>query len=442
MLDNISFWELSQLEKKQYTQLLERAEGDLSDYLKKVTSIIEQVRKDGDSALIEFTARFDNADISQNGGICVTDAEINSAESRISPELREAIVSAADNIHRYHQNQMPKPMSMMPINSGVLVGERWGPIPSVACYVPRGKGSFPSVALMTSIPGVVAQVPRVVILTPPGSDGNVDAATLFSAKLAGVNEIYKCGGAQGVAAVAYGTESVKKCAKIVGPGSPWVVAAKQLLSREIDPGPPAGPSEALVIADETADPWKVALDLVNESEHGPDSSAFLVTAERGLATEVDKLIPRIWKRVSEQRRQFSQSVLTGSRGGIVLCENTSQVVAFSNDYAPEHLQVHSKNAFDYLDKLTHAGEILLGENTPICLGNFVLGPNAVLPTGQSAKTSSPLSVYDYLKRTSIAYTTKESYPALARKAEVFATYEGFDAHALAVSKIRNQTPED
>jgi histidinol dehydrogenase len=311
----------------------------------------------------------------------------------------------------------------------------------VACYVPRGKGSFPSVCLMTLIPAVVAKVPRIALVTPPGPNGKVDDATLFVARAVGVKDIFKCGGAQAVAGVAYGTATVPKCDKIVGPGSPWVVAAKQLLSRQIDPGPPAGPSEAIVLADSTANAWKAALDLVNESEHGPDSSAFLVTADARIADLVDGYVPKIWERQSEGRRKFSQAVLTGKRGGVVLCRDMDEAVAFTNEYAAEHLQVHSAEPFSYVERLVNAGEILLGEHAAICLGNFVLGPNAVLPTAGAARTASPLSVYDYLKRTSLVHVSAAGYPPLARAAHTLAQYEGFDGHALAVSDWRDAPPK-
>jgi histidinol dehydrogenase len=359
----------------------------------------------------------------------------------VPPELAKAILYARDNILRYHQVQLPKPMMLTPVAAGVLAGERWAPIPSVACYVPRGKGSFPSVCLMTLIPAVVARVPRIVLITPPGPDGRVDDATLFCARAVGVMEVYKCGGAQAVAAVAYGTATVPKCDKIVGPGSPWVVAAKQLLSRQIDPGPPAGPSEAIVLADSTANPWKAALDLVNESEHGPDSSAFLVTADARVADQVDAYVPKVWERQSEGRRAFSRSVLTGPRGGVVLCRDMDEAIAFANAYAAEHLQVHSADPFPYVERLVNAGEILLGEHAAICLGNFVLGPNAVLPTAGAARTASPLSVYDYLKRTSLVHVSEAGYPPLAEAAHTLATYEGFDGHALAVAPWRDTPPK-
>jgi histidinol dehydrogenase len=437
---NLSRFVLADMTAEERSRLFLRAEADLGAYLDKVQPIIEAVRERGDAALSELAARFDGARVPADG-IRVGEDEMERGCAAVPPQLANAILYARDNILYYHRVQLPKPMMLTPVAAGVLAGERWAPIPSVACYVPRGKGSFPSVCLMTLIPAVVAKVPRIVLITPPGPNGRVDDATLFCARAVGVSEVYKCGGAQAVAAVAYGTATVPRCDKIVGPGSPWVVAAKQLLARQIDPGPPAGPSEAIVLADSTANPWKAALDLVNESEHGPDSSAFLVTADARLADLVDGYVPKIWERQSEGRRAFSRAVLTGRRGGVVLSRDMDEAIAFTNAYAAEHLQVHAADPFSYVERLVNAGEILLGEHAAICLGNFVLGPNAVLPTAGAARTASPLSVYDYLKRTSLVHVSAAGYPPLAEAAHTLATYEGFDGHALAVAPWRDTPPK-
>ena len=291
MTTNLSRFVLADMKPEERARLHLRAEADLGGYLDKVGPIIDAVRERGDAALSEFARRFDGAPVPA-AGIRVEEEEIERACAKVPADLAKAILYARDNILRYHTTQMPKPMTLMPVTAGVLAGERWSPIPSVACYVPRGKGSFPSVSLMTLIPAVVAKVPRIALITPPGPDGGIDDATLFVARAVGVADIYKCGGAQAVAAVAYGTATVPKCDKIVGPGSPWVVAAKQLLSRQIDPGPPAGPSEAIVLADSTANAWKAALDLLDESEHGPNSSAFLVTPDARIADLVDGYVPK------------------------------------------------------------------------------------------------------------------------------------------------------
>jgi len=294
------------------------------------------------------------------------------------------------------------------------------------------------VVMMTTVPAVVAGVPEICVVTPPGPGGDFDAATLVAAKIAGVGTVYRVGGAVAVAAVAYGTRSVKRCAKIVGPGSPWVVAAKRLLAGVFDTGIPAGPSESIVLADPSADGRIAALDLLIESEHGADSSAYLVTSSPAVAAAARDAIPGFWRQMGEQRVGFSSAVLCGPRGGIVLAPDMDAACAFVNDYAPEHLLIHGEESFQWLGRIEHAGEILLGKNTPITLGNFVLGPNAVLPTGGWARTYSPLSTFDFMKRTGIGYVTAAGYPELAKHARVLATYEGFEAHANAVSETRER----
>jgi histidinol dehydrogenase len=421
-----------------YAALLERTEGDLSGYLGPVQAIIDAVRDRGDEALADFARRFDKAPSVTAETLKATPADFEAAFNSVDPDVIESIRFAIDNIRRFHQAQMPEEMWLKEMQPGVFAGDRVRPIPSVACYVPRGKGSFPSVVMMTTVPAVVAGVPRVVVLTPPGPDGKVDAATLVAARLAGVEDVYKCGGAQGVAAVAYGTDTVPRCVKVVGPGSPWVLAGKKLLADRIDPGIPAGPSESVILADATADGALAALDLLVEAEHGPDSSAYLVTDSQAVADAAVAALPGYWAQMGAERAGFSQTVLSGPRGGIIVAPDFDAAVAFTNDYAPEHLMIHGREPFAHLGRIENAGEILLGESTPIPLGNFVLGPNAVLPTGRNARTWSALSVFDYLKRTSVGYVTRDGYKALAPHAHRLAVYEGFEAHANAVSPLRDE----
>ncbi|WP_027858635.1 histidinol dehydrogenase [Marinobacterium jannaschii] len=437
MTANISFWQLDQLSGEQREQLLQRTESDLAPYLQQVAPIIDQVRQQGDRALVEFAQRFDGAAISTEQ-LRVSEAEFEAAAALVDADTLEAIRYAADNIRRYHQAQKPGEMTMQEIRSGAFVGERFLPIPSVACYVPRGKGSFPSVVLMNAIPAVVAGVERAIIVTPPGADGSVDAATLVAAKEAGITEVYKCGGAQAVAAVAYGTETLPRCSKIVGPGSPWMVAAKRLLADRLDPGIPAGPSESIVFADASVDGALAALDLLIEAEHGPDSSAYLVTTSPEVAEAAIRALPEHWAEMSEQRVAFSSTVLCGPMGGVVLAADNDAAFDFINDYGPEHLQILSQDGWQYLGRVKNAGEVLLGPHSPSTLGNFVLGCNAVLPTSAAAKTVSPLSVHDFMKFMSVAYVTESGYPELAKQAHRLATYEGFDAHAAAVSEKRKR----
>lgn len=437
MIKTVNLFELATLSAAERGRLLRRTEADLSGYEAKVRTIIEAVRSGGDAALSRFARELDKASVAP-GEIAATSADFDAAEQALDPQVREAMEFAAYSIRKFHEDQKPEEMWLHEVRPGVFAGDRATPIPSAACYVPRGKGAFPSVALMTSIPAKVAGVPELCIVTPPGPDGKVDAATLVAARMAGVDKVFKAGGAQAIAAVAYGTETVPKCSKVIGPGSPWVAAAKRLVAPVIDTGTPAGPSELIVLADDTTDGRLAGLDLLIESEHGPDSSAYLVTWSRRIAEEARAAIPDYWKTMGAQRVEFSSSVLSGPIGGIVLARNEEEAIAFINDYAPEHLQVLSKEPFRYLGRLKHAGEILLGEHTPTTLGNFVIGPNHVLPTSGWARTASAVSVFDFMKRTSIAYVTSAGYPELARHARVLATYEGFEAHANAVGEARER----
>lgn len=437
MTGEIHMHDLTRLSAAARADLLKRAEADLASFLERVRPIVEAVRSEGDQALARFAREFDKAPVDA-GEIASTPEDFAAALEAVEPQVIAAIEFAVANIRRFHEDQKPEEMWLHEIRPGAFAGDRFRPIPSVACYVPRGKGSFPSVVMMTAIPAVVAGVREVCVVTPPGPNGRIDAATLVAARLAGVERVYKCGGAQGVAAVAFGTETVPKCAKIVGPGSPWVVAAKRLLADVINPGIPAGPSEAIIFADDSVDGRLAALDLLIESEHGPDSSAYLVTASAEVAAAARAAIPDYWAQMGAQRVAFSKAVVTGPRGGIVLAPDNDAAIAFINDYAPEHLEILSDEPFAYLGKIENAGEILLGKHTPVTLGNFVLGPNAVLPTNSAAKTHSPLSVFDFMKRTSVGYVTAAGYPELAKHARVLATYEGFDAHARAVSEVRRR----
>ncbi len=435
MTTKINFHELAGLSLPARQKLLQRTEADLSSYEEKVRPIIESVRREGDAALARCARDFDKAQI-EASGIAATQEDFARAETALDPGVKAAMDYAAESIRKFHEDQKPAEMWLHEMRPGAFAGDRIRPIPSAACYVPRGKGAFPSVALMTSIPARVAGVKELIIVTPPGPDGKIDDATLVAARMAGVSKVFKAGGAQAIAAVAYGTETVPKVAKVIGPGSPWVAAAKRLVSHVIDTGTPAGPSELIVLADETVDGRLAGLDLLIESEHGPDSSAYLVTWSRRVAEEALAAIPDYWARMSAQRAGFSSAVLSGPIGGIVLARDEADAIGFVNDYAPEHLEVLAKEPFQYLGRLDHAGEILLGEHTPTTLGNFVLGPNHVLPTSGWARTASPVSVFDFMKRTSIAYVTGKAYPELARNARVLATYEGFDGHANAVSELR------
>ncbi|RWC46422.1 histidinol dehydrogenase [Mesorhizobium sp.] len=436
-MPNVSFHDLSQIDAAGRSALMRRSEADLSGFMEKAAPIIEAVRTEGDAALVRFARDFDKADLDATR-LKVSPAEFDAAFDMVDENVVAAIRFGIDNIRHFHEEQRPEAMWLKEMRPGAYAGDRFTPIRSVALYVPRGKGAFPSVTMMTAVPAVVAGVPELAIMTPPAPDGSVDAATLVAARIAGVETVYKCGGAQAVAAVAYGTETIRPALKIVGPGSPWVVAAKRLLAGVIDPGLPAGPSEAIILADDSVHGGLAALDLLIEAEHGPDSSAYLVTHSRRVAEEALAALPEHWARMTEQRVAFSTAVLTGASGGIVLAAAIEESYRFINDYAPEHLEILSNDPFAHLGHITEAAEILMGPHTPVSIGNFGLGPNAVLPTSRWARTWGPLSVTDFVKRSSIGYVTAAAYPEFARHARTLARYEGFSSHEHAVSDVRDR----
>lgn len=438
-MSQVALFDLSKLSNDQRVELMKRAEDDLAPFIEKVGPIISAVREEGDAALVRFASQFDGAEFDAST-IAASDADFEQAYAQLDEKFIDVLRYSADNIRRFHERQMPESQWMMEIREGAQVGERFTPIDSVACYSPRGKGSFPSVTLMSIIPAVVAGVPEVIVLTPPGPDGKIDPATLVAADISGTRKVYKAGGAQAVAAAAYGTETIPKCVKIEGPGSPWLAAAKVLLANRIDPGMPAGPSESIVFADDGANADIAALDTIIESEHGDDSSVFLVTTSKDVAEKAARKIPEYWQSMSQERVDYSSAVLSGktNSGGIVLCESAEQAYDFINDYAPEHLQILSKSPHDHVDHIRNASEILLGEDTPGSIANYMMGPNCVLPTSGAAKTRSPLGVMNFLKSCSIGELSRTGYQDMAPRTDIFATYEGFDAHANAVGDLRTK----
>jgi histidinol dehydrogenase len=428
----IQIYELKTMDPGVKAKIMRRAEEDISEQMKIAREIADDVKANGDQAVIKYTEKFDRAKLTP-GSIKVTQEEIEEGYKKVSDEYRDALEFAAKNIRLFHEKQMPEPIWFTETSPGIMAGEQTQPVPDICIYVPRGKGSFPSVMLMMAIPAVVAQVPNIVILTPPNEEGTLDDGVLAAAKVCGVSNIYKAGGIQGVAAVAYGTETIPKCSKIIGPGSSYVTAAKRVLSDEIDAGTPAGPSEGVILADGFADYEKVGLDLMIEAEHGPDSAALLVTDSRELAEKVKEFVAGQIPKLSEQRKRFVETVFS-EYGGIIITESLQESIDFINDYAPEHMEVMTKDPWEVLPKIKNAGEILLGENTPITMANFLIGVNAILPTGRSARTHSSVSVFDFLKKTSVGYVTKDGFESARKHASVFARVEGFETHALAVEE--------
>ena len=424
------FW--NRLSEEERQAILSRSETDISAVSGTISLILAEVKQHGDSAIIAYTREFDGVDLS-NLPFAVTADEFTAAGLSLAPDVKNAIEYAIENVRRFHLPQKPESFSLNEIRPGVYAGERATPIGSAGLYVPRGRGSFPSMLYMLAVPAQVAGVERVCVVTPPGPGGEVDAACLYAASLCGVEKVYRIGGSQSIAALAYGTETIAAVDKIVGPGSMYVSAAKRILYGTVDVGLPAGPSESVVIADESADPWKVTLDLMIEAEHGSDSSAILVTPSIELAEACAALLENEIETLEEPRKTFVRDVFS-NYGAILVTEKMSDAIDFVNDFAPEHLQIQTRDPFTELSGIKNAGEILLGDKVPFSLANYAVGANAVLPTGGKAKTYSAVSVRDFMKFSSIVYLTEEGYADVSEKARVLADYEGFQTHANAVVK--------
>ncbi len=432
---SIQFMELASLAPEKRAKLLRRAEKDIRDLFPLAQEVIDRVRQDGDAAVVEYARKFDAKNFAV-GMLRATPDDFARARAALEPGVIAAIEAAHDNVRRFHEEQMPEPMWFTEVQPGIMAGERVTPVASVGLYVPRGKGAFPSVMVMLATPAKVAGVPRIVVVTPPTPEGRADNASLVAAEICGVTDVYVVGGMQAIAALAYGTATIPKVDKIVGPGSSYVSAAKRLLYGTVDVGLPAGPSESIILADEHADPRLAALDLLVEAEHGPDSAAILVTHSRDVAEQALRILPGYIAELPEWRRGFVNNVLS-NYGGVLLTGSLDESIAFINEYAPEHLEVLTDDPFITLNKLKNAGEILLGPLTPIPTANYCLGLNAILPTGGFARSFSSVSVQDFLKRTGVGYLSMEGYQRLQGTTTTLADYEDFPAHAFAIRK-RNQ----
>lgn len=430
----INFWEYASLAQSELTKIMRRAEQDISELLPLAQTVISDVKVNGDSAVVKYARQFDAPNFTATQ-LRVTPEQFALARSQVPPDVIEAIKLAYHNIRTFHEHQMPEPMWFTEVRPGIMAGERITAIPSVGLYVPRGKGAFPSVMLMLCVPARVAGVEKVIVVTPPAPNGAPDPASLVAAEVCGIDEVYAVGGMQAVAALAYGTETIPRVAKVTGPGSSYVSAAKRLLYGTFDVGLPAGPSESIILTDDSVDPRLAALDLLVEAEHGPDSSALLVTHSRRVAEQVLKLLPEYIALLPARRKEFVSTVLS-NYGGILLTRTLQESVDFVNQYAPEHLELLTAEPFITMNMIRNAGEILLGHKTPIPTANYALGLNAILPTGGFAKTYSSVSVWDFLKRSGVGYMSREGYDSLEKEVSLLADYEGFPAHAMAI-RLRN-----
>ena len=410
--------------------LLKRNPSQYSEYEGTVREILDKVRTEGDKAVFEYTLKFDKCELTPEN-VRVTQAEIDEAFNSFDKDLIGVMERAAENIRRYHEKQ--KQNSWIDTKEdGIILGQKITPIGTVGVYVPGGKAAYPSSTLMNIIPASVAGVNRIVMTTPAGADGRVYPGTLVAAKIAGVHEIYKIGGAQAIAAMAYGTGSIPKVDKIVGPGNIFVTLAKKAVFGNVSIDSVAGPSEILVIADETADPRYVAADLLSQAEHDELASAILITTSEELAKKVDIEVERFTKTL--ERRDIILKSLD-NYGYILIADNIDDACDTANEIASEHLELMTRDAFNVMTRIKNAGAIFIGEHSMEPLGDYFAGPNHVLPTNGTAKFFSPLGVDAFIKRSSIISYSRDALEPVADDIIAFANAEGLTAHANSI-KVR------
>lgn len=412
------------------SDLLKRSPNHYGEFIDRVNDIIDNVRTNGDAAIFDYTKRFDGAEINASN-IRVTKEEIEEAYTLVDPELIDVIRKALVNIREYHEKQRQYSWFDSKPN-GTMLGQKVTPLATTGVYVPGGKAVYPSSVLMNVIPAKVAGVKKIVMVTPPGKDGKVNPNTLVAANEAGADEIYKVGGAQAIAALAFGTESIPKVDKIVGPGNIYVALAKKAVYGYVSIDSIAGPSEILVLADETANPRYVAADLLSQAEHDELASAILVTTSKELAdavsVEVDKFI-------AELSRKEIMSKSVENYGYILVAESMQDAIDAANDIASEHLEIMTKNPFEVMTKIQNAGAIFIGEYSSEPLGDYFAGPNHILPTNGTAKFFGPLSVDDFVKKSSIIYYSREALEPIHKDIIKFAESEQLTAHANSI-KVR------
>ena len=420
--------EILKYDKETVNDLIKRSQADINEILAIVSDILADVKENKDEAIKRYTAKFDGAELDD---LKVSDKEIKEAYDSLDDNLIDALKSASKNIEKFHKAQIPQEWNME-VNTGITAGQIIRPINSVGCYIPGGRAAYPSSILMTVIPAKIAGVERIIACTPPSKEGKIMDAILVAADLAGAHEIYKCGGAQAIAGMAYGTESIEKVEKIVGPGNVFVTGAKKLVYGDVDIEFPAGPSEVLVLADSTANPEYLAHDFLSQAEHDPNASCFLVTDDEKIAEESKVLIEKFAKEAV--RSEIIEESLA-KHGHIILCDNMDDAIDFTNEYAPEHLIITTKDDEAVLAKIKNAGSIFMGPYSPVAAGDYGSGTNHVLPTSGGAKMYSGLSTEAFLKKPTVQTITKEGIEKLSKTVLPIAEYEGFFAHANSV-KVR------
>ncbi|HIX70583.1 MAG TPA: histidinol dehydrogenase [Candidatus Enterococcus stercoravium] len=416
--------EIFDSKEQSIAQLTQTNTAETSDYAQVVQEIIDTVRQNGDAALIDYSAKFDQATVTE---LKVTDAEIEAALAQVNPDFLKVLETAKNNIAEFHEKQVSQ--GFMMTRNGAVMGQRVIPLAKVGIYVPGGTAAYPSTVLMNAVPAKIAGVKKIVLVTPPLQDGSVNPAILAAAKVAGVDEIYRVGGAQAVAALAYGTESVPKVDKIVGPGNIYVAAAKRLVYGKVDIDMIAGPSDVLIVADETANPVTLAADMLAQAEHDINAQAILVTTNRDIAEKTAVEVER--QTALLPRKAFIEQSLANN-GKIILVSSLEEAIVAANEVAPEHLELCVAEPFAWLDQVENAGSVFLGHNTPEVLGDYLAGPNHTLPTEGTARFYSPLSVDDFVKHSQYLYYGEAAMRAAADDVILFAETEGLGGHANSI----------
>ena len=418
---------IDELSPEQKTTIMARSMEDISSIYEDVRAIVDDIKRQGDAVALAHYRKHKDPLAAED--LEVTPEEIQQAYSLVDPAVVECLKTAAENIIKFHGAQREREMWSIEVREGILAGRITRPMDIVGCYIPGGTAAYPSSVLMTVLPAKVAGVDRIIAVTPPSKGMVANPNTLVAADIAGCDRVFKVGGPWGVAGLAFGTETMPRVHKIVGPGNKYVTAAKMLVYGQVDIDSPAGPSESLILADETADPELIGVDFLSQVEHDPDSAAALVTPSRGIAQAVCNIIDREYEDLP--RKEIFASSL-GKHSHVLIARDMDQAIDFANEYAPEHLQILTHDPFITLNRIKHAGSIFMGPYAPVPVGDYASGTNHVLPTGQCARMFSGLSVDDFIKKPTFQYLSKKGLAGLRDIVVTLAKAEGLPIHAKAV----------
>ena len=413
--------------KEEFANILARAKTDIKGVSKVVTSIIDEIIEDGNEALKKHILKFDKWEVKEDKDLEISQKSMLDAYNNIDEKLKAALHTAYDRIKAYHEKQIPKSWFDFEKN-GTILGQKVSPVDRAGLYIPGGKAAYPSSLLMNAIPAIVAGVEEIVVCTPTPND-EINELLLAAMHICDIKKAYKVGGASAIAAMAYGTETIPKVDVITGPGNIFVATAKKLVFGEVHIDMIAGPSEIGILADSSAKPKYLAIDLLSQAEHDEMASSLLITTDENVAKETFKEIKEYLKTL--KRKEIAQKSID-DRGAIIVASSMQEAIDLMNEIAPEHLEIMTQNAFELLPKIKHAGAIFLGENTPEPIGDYIAGPNHTLPTGSTAKFYSPLNVENFLKKSSVISFSKEAINELGEACALLADTEGLDAHAKSV----------